>query len=200
MLTSREFIEQLFTDHPILSHAYDPVKAREYYLRTRKLKGRTKGSVKPATTKSSPASKAAAKKARAARLKAAAEKRVFELRVRLKKLEKALDRLTEEAQRKSGIEPAKSSTSTKSTGGAKDRKPLTSAQKRDAAKAAEKRRDKEGDNSLSGQEKSLQAKIERVRERIEDMKVEIVLAKQKTTGSNKETASNGRLTPTRERR
>ena len=28
-------------------HAYDPVKAREYYLRTRKLKGRKKAAAKP---------------------------------------------------------------------------------------------------------------------------------------------------------
>lgn len=35
----------------LLKHAYDPVKAHEYYLRTRKLKGRKKGSSKTANSK-----------------------------------------------------------------------------------------------------------------------------------------------------
>jgi hypothetical protein len=33
-----------------LAHAYDPVKAHEYYLRTRKLKGRTPGEGRPSAT------------------------------------------------------------------------------------------------------------------------------------------------------
>lgn len=40
-----EFIEDF------LQHEYDPVKARAYYLRTRKLKGRTKGITRVATKK-----------------------------------------------------------------------------------------------------------------------------------------------------
>lgn len=36
-----------FVDEFVLAHAYDPVKARAYYLRTRKLKGRRKAAVQP---------------------------------------------------------------------------------------------------------------------------------------------------------
>lgn len=39
------------TDSEGMSHAYDPVKAHEYYVRTRKLKGRKKGSAKPVAEK-----------------------------------------------------------------------------------------------------------------------------------------------------
>lgn len=53
-----------------LSHKYDPVKAREYYLRTRKLKGRKKGTTTPPKK-----TKTSARKANTAKLKKAANER-----------------------------------------------------------------------------------------------------------------------------
>ena len=51
-MNPEDFIQAFSTDtyEDVLQHAsapYDPVKAREYYLRTRKLKGRKKGSFEP---------------------------------------------------------------------------------------------------------------------------------------------------------
>lgn len=45
------------TDENGFTHAYDPVKAHEYYMRTRKLKGRKKGATKEDPKKRKPAAK-----------------------------------------------------------------------------------------------------------------------------------------------
>ena len=184
------FHEDLFLDE--LSHAYDPVKAKEYYEKTKVLKGRVKGTTKVVAKTSNSSSASAAKKrasaakaqaARSAALKAAAEKRVFALKVRLQQMEEALDKLAAQAKARSGVDPKASAPKAATAASkAKDAKPLTAAQKREAAKKAAERREKESDQSLSTQEKTLEAKIASVRKRIDKMKVDMEVARQKTQG------------------
>lgn len=199
-----EFLYSLFNSdsaEDILKHEYDPAKAREYYLRTRKLKGRHKGVEKPSSPRSSkPVLTAAQVRAKKAanneRLKKIAEARVNRLKARLAKLEKVLDELVKQAKARSGID-SKSKTTPKAD--PKNAKPLTVAQKREAAKRAKERRDKEGDPSLSAQAKELDAKIKKVRERISKMRAQIAASKKRIQAKAKsdaktksKTASNGR--------
>jgi hypothetical protein len=185
-LNTEEFLDFLLQEDIYLDefrHAYDPVKAREYYLRTRQLKGRKKGVVKTSSRSS-----AAARAAKAKRLKAAAEARVFALKIRLQKLEDLLDKLTKEAKARSGVKTDSKSTSGSGSSSSTDRKPLTAAQKREAAKKQAERREKERDQSLSSEAKTLEAKIERARERIENIRVRIAIAQRSTA----KTTQNGR--------
>lgn len=201
--TAEEILEDFFSldiTESDLKHAYDPAKAREYYLRTRELKGRRKSAVELTTsmktktvTESSPSAKAkalATKKAK--RLRGIAEDRVGALETRFEKLNKVLAELVKQAKARSGIDDnndSKSSSSKSSGSDQKDRKPLTASQKRDAAKKAKEAREKDGDPSLAAQAKALEAKIENVRERIAKIKAEIAESDKK---SKAKTASKGR--------
>lgn len=206
------FVEVILSyDGPLgeLKHEYDPAKAKEYYLRTRELKGRKKGSVLPPSSKRVATVRPMVKsrKSNAAEIKKAAEARVAALKGRLDKLEKVLDELTKQAKARSGVNsggkaPAKTNP--------KDSKPQTAAQKRDAAKKAKEYRDKndkDGDPSLAAEAKQLDAKIKKVRERIAKMKAQIANAKKKTQAISKSDAKPNKkngierpLNETKERR
>lgn len=173
----------------IIEHIYDPVKAREYYLRTRELKGRTKGQQTPPETRDGQASdgkatlpgapsNALARKQR----KAAIEARVNELKTRLEKLQSILDELVEQAKKRSGVEETKDTDKKeKDTVSKKDDKPQTSAEKRDAKERYEKEKAK--NPTLGKEEKSLQEDIKEVREKIEkareDLRAVIKRAREK---------------------
>jgi chromosome segregation ATPase len=147
-----------------LLHNYDAIKRREYYLRTRKLKGRKKGAVRP---------KAPPKKTRAQRQaerRKKQEAQIAALKGRLEKLRAVLKQLTEAAQKRSGVEtkkadPTKSASQQKSSG--KTEK-LTAAQKAAKAKADKKRREKL--DTPEAQIKSLNEKIKTIQERIAKMR------------------------------
>src|ERR1700712_2426497 len=84
-------------DEDSLSHAYDAVKSREYYLKNRHLKGRVRGSVK--TTKPRVKSRAEIAKERHAHL----SEQVSALKGRLDRLQAALKILVEQAKKRSGV-------------------------------------------------------------------------------------------------
>ena len=156
-----------------LVHAYDAMKRREYYLRTRKLKGRKPGQAPPP------------KKTRAQRQaerRKKLEAQVEALKGRLEKLRAVLAQLTEQAKKRSGVETKKTpskktSSSTKKTA----EKKLTPAQKAKAAKASEEYRKKNPEKALSEDVKSLNEKIKTIQKRIEKMRHDGSIGAKKTT-------------------
>jgi uncharacterized coiled-coil protein SlyX len=212
MFDAETFVSELLSEDipaSALSHAYDPAKAREYYLRTRKLKGRKKGSTinvgahqkKEAHDEHSEnqrLKKIAANK----KLKAAAEARVDHLQARLDRLKEVLEELTKQAKARSGVETkttTKEKAENKKANEKADSKPKTAAEKHADAKASKESREKDGDPSLHDQAKDITAKIAEVRKSIAKMKAQLAEAKKKTgakdkpsSSAKKPTAWNGR--------
>ncbi|QJD49597.1 hypothetical protein HWD32_gp19 [Gordonia phage Secretariat] len=175
-----------------LFHEYDPVKAREYYLRTRELKGR-----KPAAAKPVGKGRDAAARAQAAKQKLAAERKAKrqKLQAKLKELETRLDQLNRAikqakiaAMRRAGnvsedtlnrmiTQELKSPGSSKGMKDSKEKKgekaegdekpqKKTAAQKREAAEYAKEKYEEE--NPKTGNE-ALQEKVDKTAERIEKL-------------------------------
>lgn len=190
-------VEELLLRHAddVISHEYDPVKAREYYLRTRELKGRRPGKQDPTSTaRTGQRTATAGGRQRIAvpggqlkrpanamtpqQRKAAIEARVTALKGRLARLKVALAELVKQAKIRSGADPADvnkdSKAKPKDTKSAKDKKPQTAAEKKAAQKAYEERKKKEG--TPEGQEEKLKAEIERVEEKILEAKERIRLS------------------------
>lgn len=177
-------------DSALFHGVYDPVKAREYYLRTRKLKGRRRSTAsinnpgKGGRRPSNPPAKPARAGSKANRSKT--KSRQAELRAQKEALEKRLDRLREvlaelvaEAKKRSGGDPNKKkrgdekdkAPETKAdkadrNKAEKDRKPLTAKQKADKAKKAKETYEKENPNSLS-------MDVEILQEQVKDIQVKI---------------------------
>ena len=148
------------------SAAYNAAKRREYYLRTRKLKGRTHGSDNPLH----PHKKRAQRQAERRRQQ---EAKIAELKGRLKKLQEVLAAEVKQAKARSGVKTSKTETKTTgSSNGTSNSKPehLTSAQKAKKAKEDKKRREKNKDLSLDEQVKSLTQRIKTIQERIAKMR------------------------------
>jgi hypothetical protein len=185
----RKFVESLFS----LEHKYDAVKAREYYLRTRDLKGRTKGKVlsyevddpkKPLST--APLSKKETKEAKKLWISKEDQDRVDKLQKRFDKLQKVLADLTQQKSKLEG--PQSDDTKSKDAKSAKsDSKPehKTAAEKAKAAKKAKEDREKEGDPSLSAQAKALDAKIKAIGVSIKKMKETVSKAQHKDQAKEK---------------
>lgn len=153
-------------DEQELLHAYDAAKRREYYLKNRKLKGRTKAAVKPKKPKLTRAQRQAARRRKQ-------EAQVAALKVRLEKLQDAIATLVKQAKARSGVKtPTKKAASapSKKANGATDKK--TAAQKAKAAKAAEEYRKKNPDKALADDIKSLTEKIKTAQARIKKMRQE----------------------------
>lgn len=169
----------------ILKHArapYDPVKAHEYYIRTRKLKGRKVG-LAIATARNLGAHRVAPKLSTQTQKpvslsvinQAAVKSRVDALEGKLKILQAILTKLVNEAK---GSTPTKKATKTKSvatktkSAASKDRKPLTTTQKRDRAKKAKIRYQKLHPQSEAAARKQkiaeVKAKIEEVRAQLKE--------------------------------
>lgn len=173
-----------FDDSALFHGVYDPVKAREYYLKTRKLKGR-----KPTTaTKTSPGrggrrpANVPAARPKANPQHAKARRRRAELQAEKERLEKRLDRLREvlaeavkDAKKRGGNKkkeaekgrapetPVDKADRNKAE---KSRKPETASQKRERAKKAKERYKKENPVTLSDD-------IEVLREQIKDIQAKI---------------------------
>lgn len=166
---------------------YDPQKAREYYLRTRKLKGRRPaapdspgGRRPPKAEDKRPdggrGTKPTAESRKEAR--AQAEQRLEDLRIRLDRLRNLLAERVEAAKKRSGIEDqtpnsgsdSKSKKSSSSKSGGSDSKPATAQEKREAAKRAKESYEK--NKKLKGPKKedpTIQQQIEKVEEQIRDI-------------------------------
>lgn len=147
-----------------LAHVYDAVKRREYYLKTRQLKGRKHGvAVKLAPPKLTRAQRQAQRR----KLQLA---KIAQLKSRLERLQLVLAAETKKAQVRSGVEPAqakaKASTSQKNAPAQK----LTAAQKAKKAKQDKAYREKNQTQSLDEQVQSLTERIKTIQERIAKMR------------------------------
>lgn len=170
-------------DDSALFHAkaYDPVKAHEYYLRRRKLKGRTPGSNAAASPKRTGTSlettiggkpNRANTKSRQAQLRAQKEA----LEKRLDRLREVLEELVEAAKKRSGAKdpPKDAAPETKvdkadRNAAEKKDKPLTAKQKSDKAKQAKEAYEKEHPNTLSQD-------VDILKEQVQDIQAKIAKA------------------------
>lgn len=186
----------------IIEHVYDPVKAREYYLRTRELKGRKKGQREQPATRDGPkpVSKPTTPKVPSNALtpeqrKAAVKARVTQMKARLEKLQSILDELVEQAKKRSGVDETKDvdKKEDKDTASKKDNEPQTAKEKKAAKERYEKEKAK--DPTLGEEEKSLQEDIKEVREKIEkareDLRAVVKRAREKAA---RKAATQGRST------
>ena len=180
---------------------YDPQKAREYYLRTRELKGRQAGS-KDTSAGSRPAPKvnlmstptgaktssAPKPKSSALEKRKATEKRIEEMKGRLEKLRKLLRELVKQAQARSGADPKDSKT--KAAAGSHK---LTAKERKEAAKRQEEYRKKnpEKKETLTEQEKRLAKQIEDVNAKIADARNDLksAIAKARKGSANNRPAA-----------
>lgn len=188
----------------VILHAYDPSeynpqKAREYYLRTRKLKGRHPAAVQPVKKGRHPAVVKAVPKKAGAKLVAPPHKKVYKksaaqvhkeaaahvaaLTKKLEQLQTILAQLVKEAKARSGVvTPVKKTPAQVAKAAAAKNAPpvkLTAKQKADAAKRSKEAYAKEQKKPLSQQEAELTKKIADATQKIHDLKAEIAAAKKK---------------------
>ena len=160
-------------DDEVVIHEYDPVKRREYYLKNRNLKGRTsRTAVKPAPNRQQ------RQEERRRKLQA----QVDALKARLQTLRETLGELTKAAKARSGVKTpsAKQQPSKKDTSnGKKAADKPTAKEKADAAKRSKEYYEKNKNQVLADEVKSLTAKIETIQERIANMR------KTSSAGANK---------------
>jgi hypothetical protein len=127
-----EVIQMHLPDGTILMHGrapYDPVKAHEYYIRTRQLKGRTKGSPTFSVRKPS-GSTVTLTTRQLTEQRVYAAKRINDIKLKLAELNSKLNIALREAKEK------KAKTERKA------KKPPTAAEKSEAARESKKYRDK----------------------------------------------------------
>jgi hypothetical protein len=153
--------------------AYDPIKAREYYLRNRHLKGRRKGTtIQPTAGKASAPPRNPGWNRPSRRDQMEREKEALESR--LDQLKEILAAKVKAAKARSGVESPsdkkekkdQKETAAKNEKNKKD-KPLTAAEKRKKAKEARDQYKKEH-ASLGAEIQSLQRQIADVRADIQD--------------------------------
>lgn len=123
----------------LLRHAYDPIKAREYYLRTRELKGREPGKQNPTSTRQSGGAqrttipggklKSPPTTLTPQQRKAAIERRVTVLKGRLEQLKMALADFRKQVKNRSGANPSEGASKDAKTD--KGKQPQTAAVRRE---------------------------------------------------------------------
>src|SRR6188768_767944 len=149
---------------------YDPAKAREYYLRTRELKGRKKGSAdepsggdrKAKTQAGKGGAKALQTKTSSKKRSSTTQAKIDELKKRLAKLKTALAELVAAAKKRSGVD-SKAPSGAKGSD-SKGTSHLTAKQKRENKEYYEKHKDKSPDEELEAltkQIKEIRAKIKK---------------------------------------
>jgi uncharacterized protein YPO0396 len=155
-------------------HEYDPVKRREYYLKNRQLKGHVPKAVTPlkVTPPRSAVKPAPNRNQRQEERRRKLQAQVDALKARLQKLREALAELVKAAKARSGVKtPAKKQPSKKDAGNGKKAAPKqTAKQKADAAERSKEYYEKNKDQVLSDEVKSLTAKIKTIQERIAKMR------------------------------
>lgn len=176
------------TVSPHLVHEYDPVKRHEYYERTKKLKGRSKGASQTSGTKSSQNNgSGGARNPKEAKnseqQKAEIKARVTAYKARLEKLKEVLALLVAEAKKRSEdnagtkesrAEAAKKESASKekssSDGGSKKSGSSTAKEKAASKEYYEKNKDK---ISLKKQEANLKDQIKEVEEKIVKIRADL---------------------------
>lgn len=157
------------TDEP-----YNPAKRREYYLKTRQLKGRptgTKVETNNATSSKRVPVKAIPKRPSPKKVDTAAlQKQVDEMKTRLAELRRILAELVEKAKARSGVEDPKDDPKTSKSGGNSNKPQKTEQQKAEDAKKAQEYYEKNKDKILSDQVKELGEKLKLVAQKIQEMR------------------------------
>lgn len=167
--------------------AYDRQKAHEYYLRTRKLKGRKKGAAKPPLSSIRPGSHASGgigKKASKAtkspaQLRSETQAKVAGIKARIAKLEAALKALIAESESSKSKTKAKTPEKSGSKSESSDSKPLTAAQKaqkkKDNAEYYDKHK-KPAEKKTGLQEMTNEQKIEEIRSQLKAARAQLKAA------------------------
>lgn len=163
-------------DDSALLHAgryYDPAKAREYYLRTRQLKGRRRGRAEEPSSDRQKASSAKPDSALRASRRGQLLAEKAKLERRLDELKDALELLVDAAKKRAGVKEDKSEdqsdpkeTAAKNEKSKKD-KPLTEKQKREKREASKEQYEKEQGTSLAQNVDSLRGQVQDVRAKLE---------------------------------
>lgn len=204
-----------------LTHEYDPVKAHEYYMRTRKLKGRRSGyskaptptrprretaSEKPASTKDYRQGlerQQKPQKSNAEALREAASKRQVMLRARLERLEVILAQLTEQARAAAGVETkapeSSSKTKESSTKSTEKDKPKTASEKKEAAKKARENYEENKKPETTESAQDIQDKIEDVQAKIAQVRETLRRAIEKARSQQASSSKDQKPTNPRER-
>jgi len=191
----------MIVDDSALIHEapYDPQKAREYYLRTRKLKGSKAGAGDPQPAKRSGSAKPTSGKPRDGFKKSPAQKRkeadaeVAALKQRLARLKEILADLVKGAKSRSGIETKtdKAKSQAQKNHDTKARTPLTAKQKREAAARSKKHYQETKKNNSS--DKNVQEVRAQIKEIKAKLKAAIEAAKKQSAHKPKsQTAPKGR--------
>lgn len=182
------------------TQGYDPAKAHEYYLRTRKLKGKKTGTAvapkgRPVGKQLTTHSVAAPKQKTALEHRKEVAARVESMKGRLEKLRKLLRQLVKEAQIRSGVDPKDQKAKAKATAGSEK---LTAAEKKEAAKRSKEYREKHkaelAKETLTAQEKRLSEQIKDVEAKITKAKAELkaAVAKARQNSVSKNPAAQSR--------
>jgi chromosome segregation ATPase len=177
----------MIDDSGLFHGVYDPIKAREYYLRTRTLKGRksSKTTSSDLDSSGSRSSNTSAVRSGGKPNRVKTQRRQGELRAQRERLEARLDRLrevlselVEAAKKRSGGDPNKKDEKDKApetqtdkadrNKDEKDRKPLTAKQKADKARKAKEAYEKENSTTLSQDVDILQGQIQDIQTKIRD--------------------------------
>lgn len=172
----------MIIDSEDLAHDYDPVKAKEYYERTKKLKGRKKGVEDDenlldgnstiegldnrGSNKSGPVSESR---------KAEIDAEVEALKKRLAALKKILKELVDQAKQRAGVE-GEDEDSEDSEGSEKSKREKKSSEEK--LSAAEKRKKAKADKERY-EEENPESKLEEVRDQISEIAEKIKKAREK---------------------
>jgi chromosome segregation ATPase len=161
-MDAQEFIDKQ------LQHAYDPLKSHDYYLRTRKLKGRKKGSERPAAGRNNAATKLTTPRKTSTQKREETKARVEAIKNRLERLKEVLAQLVDEAKARSGIEtkPASAKKAEPDKSPAKE-KPKSAQDKKEEAKKARDQYQKEHKQTPNQELESLQTQLKSVEEKIQ---------------------------------
>lgn len=187
-------------DDILLRHGEEPynaAKAREYYLRNRKLKGRRPAGVEVSVGRigsksESPAEITRRKEKQNWRVKPTSKMsskeiktRTAELKSRLEGLRKTLALLVKQAKARSGVvEKTPEEKAKEKATATKKQSNLTPQEKAKAAKASKEAYDKEQKKSGPNEMEDLKKKINEVCDKLTKVRAEIALAKQKTQKKN----------------
>lgn len=169
MLTVEEFLEDF------LAHDYDPIKAHQYYLRTRELKGRDQAAddapAKREGDRQEPTSpfRRHSNKQTPEQHRAEVSAQVDALKTKLATLKETLAQLVEAAKLRSGIKPEVKTTQ-KPKSSPNEPSELTRKQRDDAAKRAKEFREKNPDEVLNQEVEALNTKIKAVQDKIQQMR------------------------------
>lgn len=193
----------MIDDSELFHGTYDPAKAREYYLRTRKLKGRRPAAAIASGPGRSARRPTSARSGGGKANRANTKSRRAELLAQKKALEKRLDRLREVlAQRVKEAKALNASNASKpkkvEKGAAPETKAdkadrnahekskkLTSSQKASKAKKAKEAYEKEHPNSLSTDVEILQEQVKDIRAKINKAVSDAARARKQNAGKTK---------------